>query len=143
MGRRRIVMQSPSPLPWSLAGLGLGFVAGLLLGERVHHREMARARLQHLTGERPIRLSAAATARAAANVLDADPMLRDSDLQTRGLSAGVVELSGWVAARSDRTRAARLVQGIPGVDAVVNRILVHGEDDLPPAPDLRLADQSA
>jgi hypothetical protein len=130
-------------LPWSLAGLGLGFLAGLLLGERMHHREVARARMQHLTGERPARLSAAATARAAANVLDADPMLKDSDLRTRGLSAGVVELSGWVAARSDRTRATRVVQAIPGVDTVVNRILVHGEDDLPPAPDLRLADQSA
>ncbi|HJS46957.1 MAG TPA: BON domain-containing protein, partial [Gemmatimonadales bacterium] len=63
-------------------------------------------------------------------------------LRAQGLSAGVVELRGWVASRAARARAARLVADLPGVDAVVNHLLVRGEDDLP-APDLRLADQSA
>ncbi len=50
---------------------------------------------------------------------------------------------GWAIGNvsAARARAARLVAGIPGVDAVVNHLLVRGEDDQP--PDLRLADQSA
>jgi len=128
-------------LPWALAGLGLGFVAGLVLGERYHHREVARASVRTLTGPRPVRLSAAATARAAANLLATDADLADAGIRAQGLSAGMVELAGWVPSRTARARAARLVAAIPGVDAVVNHLLVRGEDDQP--PDLRLADQSA
>jgi hypothetical protein len=116
-------------------------VAGLVLGERYHHREMARASVRSLTGARPVRLSATATARAAANLLAADADLSAAGIRALGLSAGMVELSGWVPSRTARARAARLVAGIPGVDAVVNHLLVRGEDDQP--PDLRLADQSA
>ena len=133
---------SPTSLPWALAGLGLGFAAGLLLGERFHHRELARASARALARGRPLRLSAAATARAAGNLLAADAELAAAGLRVQGLSAGVVELRGWVASRGARARAARLVAGLPGVDAVVNHLLVRGEDDLP-APDLHLADQSA
>lgn len=128
-------------LPWALAGLGLGFVAGLVLGERYHHREVARASVRTLTGARPARLSATATARAAANLLATDADLSAAGIRAQGLSAGMVELSGWVPSRTARARAARLVAGIPGVDAVVNHLLVRGEDDQP--PDLRLAGQSA
>ena len=128
-------------LPWALAGLGLGFVAGLVLGERYHHREVARASVRTLTGARPVRLSATATARAAANLLATDADLSTAGIRALGLSAGMVELSGWVPSRTARARAARLVAGIPGVDAVINHLLVRGEDDQP--PDLRLADQSA
>lgn len=137
------VRRPPPPvLPWALAGLGLGFAAGLVLGERFHHRELARASVRTLAGPRAVRLSAAATARAAGNLLDTDPDLAPARIRTQGLSAGVVELAGWVPSRAARARAARLVAAIPGVETVVNHLLVRGEDDLP-APDLRLADQSA
>lgn len=128
-------------LPWALAGLGLGFVAGLALGERYHHRELARASVRTLAGARPIRLSATATARAATNLLETDADLATAGIRAKGLSAGMVELAGWVPSRAARARAARLVAAIPGVDAVVNHLLVRGEDDQP--PELRLADQSA
>ncbi len=132
----------PPILPWALAGAGVGFLAGLLLGERYHHRELARASVRTLRGARPVRLSAAATARAAANLLEAEAGLGIEGLRAQGLSAGVVELAGWAPSRAARARAARLVAALPGVDAVVNHLLVRGEDDLP-VPDLRIADQSA
>lgn len=131
-----------SVLPWTLAGLGLGFLAGLVLGERYHHRELARRSVRTLARLQPVRLSATATGRAAANLIAADGELARAGIRAQGLAAGVVELAGWVPTRSARARAARVVAAIPGVETVVNHLLVRGEDDLPP-PDLRIADQSA
>jgi osmotically-inducible protein OsmY len=45
------------------------------------------------------------------------------------VSARTVELHGWVASRAERTLAARVARGVPGLDTIINCILVHGEDD--------------
>jgi hypothetical protein len=47
------------------------------------------------------------------------------------VSVGVVEIHGWVPSRSLRTRAIRVVHALPGIEQVVDCILVHGEDDVP------------
>ena len=41
----------------------------------------------------------------------------------------MVELHGWVPSRGLRARAARAVAAAPGIDTLVNCLLVHGEDD--------------
>jgi osmotically-inducible protein OsmY len=60
-----------------------------------------------------------------------------------GVMPGVVELHGWVPTRVIRARAARLASAVPGVERVVNSILVQGEDDKNLKPTRSLTDQSA
>ena len=59
------------------------------------------------------------------------------------MSRGVVELRGWVPSRAARTLAGRTALAVPGIESVINSILVRGEDDqaLPEEP--RATDQSA
>ena len=47
------------------------------------------------------------------------------------VARGRIELRGWVGTRAARTRAARLVKEAVTAEAVLNAILVRGEDDLP------------
>ena len=56
---------------------------------------------------------------------------------------GVVELHGWVPSRAIRARAARVAAQVPGIERVVNCILVRGEDDKNAKISRPIADQSA
>ena len=58
------------------------------------------------------------------------------------MSRGAVELRGWVKDRGSRTLAARIARAVPGIDNVINSILVRGEDDSFPGGK-RVTDQSA
>ena len=59
------------------------------------------------------------------------------------MSRGAVELRGWVPSRSLRTAACRTALAVPGIESVINSILVRGEDDRPSPRQTRAADQSA
>ena len=59
------------------------------------------------------------------------------------VARGVVELRGWVSTRAARTAAGRAALAVPGIESVINSILVHGEDDQPPPGRSQAADQSA
>jgi hypothetical protein len=65
-------------------------------------------------------------------VLAGDPQLAPLALEPIAVSAGRVELHGWVPNRALRARAWRTARLAPGVDQVINCILVHGEDDAAP-----------
>jgi hypothetical protein len=80
------------------------------------------------------RLMAAEAAAAARAALDTDPELRDLPLEAIAVGPGVVELHGWVPDRRIRARASRIVGAAPGLDSLVNCLLVHGEDDAANAP---------
>ncbi|MFL5522188.1 MAG: BON domain-containing protein, partial [Gemmatimonadales bacterium] len=69
-------------------------------------------------------------ARLARQSLRADPALAGLGIRVLPVSAGTVELHGWVASRALRTLALRAVRATPTVDRVINNLLVHGEDDL-------------
>jgi osmotically-inducible protein OsmY len=56
---------------------------------------------------------------------------------------GAVELRGWVPSRSIRTCAGRTALAVPGIESVINSLLVRGEDDRPSPDQPRAADQSA
>jgi hypothetical protein len=91
----------------------------------------------------PPALTAAGTARAVADALGRDAELHDLGIQVTMVSAGTVELHGWVRTRALRARAARVAARVPGVEAVINSILVRGEDDRTYLPDYLATDQSA
>ena len=61
----------------------------------------------------------------------ADETLSKLELHPVGVGAGVVELHGWVPSRALRGRAVRLLQAMPGLERLVDCVLVHGEDDAP------------
>jgi len=135
-------------LAYLLAGLGAGLVAGFALGELLG--DVNRPRLTRAYGrwsgeepEPPAALGASAAARAARAALVADDALQGLDLAPKGLGEGAVELRGWVPSRALRARAVRTVRAVPGIDRLVNSILVRGEDDALLPPDHDVADQSA
>ena len=123
---------SPSELfAWSLVGAGLGLAAGFVLGEWLG---AGKPRLPRRWGTRPAtppRPSPVAAAAVAWRALRADETLRGLDLQPVGVTPGVVELHGWVPSRALRARAVRLLQATPGIEHLVDCLLVHGEDDAP------------
>lgn len=67
----------------------------------------------------------------AQSVLVADVQLREWHLEAVPVGRGRIELRGWVGSRAARTRAGRLVSEALTAEAVLNSILVRGEDDLP------------
>jgi hypothetical protein len=54
-----------------------------------------------------------------------------------------VELRGWVPTRAVRAVAGRTALAVPGIESIINSLLVRGEDDLTRPEDARATDQSA
>jgi hypothetical protein len=125
-------------------GVGAGLVAAFVLSEWVG--DVNRVRVgrvaRRLRETPPARLTIAASARAVEVALQAEPRLTGVRVEALPVSRGVVELRGWVSSRAARTLAGRTALGVPGIESVINSILVHGEDDQPPAGRSQ-ADQSA
>ena len=116
-------------LGWSIAGAALGLAAGLIVNETMG--EVGPARIRGLVRQRR-RVAPARTgqlARLVRQALRADPALAHLTLDALAVSAGSVELHGWVMTRAERTHAARVARAVPGLESLVNCILVHGEDD--------------
>lgn len=137
----RVIVRRTAPAPRSLVGpallgLGLGALAGFVLGELygpVAERAIAGRR-------RHGRPTLAELVHDAQGALAADPLLAGLDLQILPVNRQTVELHGWVTSRALRTRAHRAVRDAIGADAVVNCLLVRGEDDAaPPTLDIMTA----
>ena len=130
-------------LGWSLAGLTAGLLGGVVLAAwfgRGNRRRIKRAISQWKPAAAPPR-NIATPARSTQAALDASD-LRHFKVEVIGVMPGVVELHGWVPSRSIRAQAARIAARVPGIERVVNCILVRGEDDKT-GKDTPLADQSA
>lgn len=137
----RVIVRRTAPARRSLAGpallgLGLGALVGFVLGE-LYGPVAERA----LAGRpRPSRPTLAELVHDAQAALAADPALADLDLRILPVNRQTVELHGWVGSRALRTRAHRAVRDAIGADAVVNCLLVRGEDDAaPPTLDIMTA----
>jgi osmotically-inducible protein OsmY len=74
--------------------------------------------------------------------LQAEPRLAGVSLEAIAVNRGTVELRGWVKDRGSRALAGRIACAVPGIDTVINSILVRGEDDTFPGGK-RVTDQSA
>jgi len=131
-------------LLWTALGIGGGLVAAMALSEWVGEVNPARVRraADRLRESGPTRLTASASVRAVEVALKADPRLAGLSIEARAVSRGAVELRGWVPSRSVRTAAGRIALAVPGIESVINRILVRGEDDRT-SDHPRAADQSA
>jgi hypothetical protein len=115
---------------WLLAGAVLG-AAGRILWERRRRGRLADPLHRTVRPKAPKPLSRAGiSARLARQSLRASPALAELGLRVVPVSAGTVELHGWVASRALRTLALRAVIETPTVDRVINNLLVRGEDDL-------------
>ena len=73
----------------------------------------------------------------------AEPRLAGLAIEVVAVGRGVVELRGWVPTRTARTIAGRTALAAPGIESVINSILVRGEDDQALAGAPRATDQSA
>lgn len=120
-----------------VAGLALGFAAGLLLRGVVGGIDRGRLRTLHqeIMGEFPTGRRATREAVAAVTgALARDAVLAGIPFEVVPVRAGHVELHGWVPTRAARARAIRIaVTAAPGID-VTNRLSVRGEDDKEPTP---------
>jgi hypothetical protein len=129
---------------WTTLGMGTGLVAGFALSEWVGgvNRTRFRRAARRISHPAPPRVTAAQAARAVESAIHAEPRLGGLTIEAMAVSRGTVELRGWVKDRSSRTLAARIACAVPGVDTVINSILVRGEDDSFPGGK-RVTDQSA
>lgn len=132
-------------LLWTALGVGSGLLAAIALSEWVGDVNPGRVRrvADRLRESGPTRLTASASVRAAEVALRAEPRLAGLIIEARAVSRGAVELRGWVPSRSIRTTAGRTALAVPGIESVINSILVRGEDDRPSPDQPRAADQSA
>jgi hypothetical protein len=142
IGVNRARLTRGQALGWSAIGFAAGILTGFLTGHWLGRVTRARVRGGLLeTGM--VGPSGPAPVRAAAWAIDRDPRLQSHGLKTSLVTGRTVELSGWVPDRATRSHAMRLVQSLPGIDGVINSILVHGEDDFDVPPDASPATQSA
>jgi hypothetical protein len=117
------------------AGFALGVIGGMLLGGSVGplHAERVRGALSRLRGhpDRP-----AQPDKLEGDVRDAlrdDEATRDLDLEVHVVAPGLLELTGVASDALVRRAAADIARAVPGVEVVVNRILLRGTD-FPRAP---------
>ncbi len=129
---------------WSAVGLGVGLLAGVLAGQWVGLVNGGRLRRawEGRGAERPGPRAPVAAARLVRQALADHPDLAPLGLTVLGVSPGVVELGGWVETRRLRAQASRYAREVPGIDSVINRILVRGEDDIS-YTDLQVTNQPA
>lgn len=127
---RRAAAPSPAFIAGTIVlGFGLGAALGFVLGEfagPAANRALREGKLP-APKARPLVSRLVDQAQAA---LDDDLLLRDCELRVLAVGPGRIELHGWVPSRRTRARAAHLVSDAVEADAIINCLLVRGEDDL-------------
>jgi len=122
-------------LAWTLLGAAIGVAAGFVLGEVLGPVDRNQVKDLLTGGARPgPRLRPAELVRAVRTELRLDSALHPLNLEPLAAGPGIVELHGWVPSRALRTRAVRVASAAPGLDRLINRLLVRGEDDTHSAP---------
>ena len=130
---------------WTTFGVGTGLVSGFVLSEWVGGVNQTRVRrvAKRLGSSVGLHHTSAASARAVETALASEKRLAGCALEVLPISRNSVELRGWVGDRPARTLAARVACAVPGVETVINSILVRGEDDRVIPGGKRVTDQSA
>ena len=130
---------------WAVLGTGAGLLAGITLSAWVGgvSPERVRRAANRLREAVPPRLTIGASVQAVRVALQAEPRLGGLGIQAVPVSRGVVELRGWVPNRLARTVAGRAALAVPGIESVINSILVRGEDDQARSEEPRANDQTA
>lgn len=58
-----------------------------------------------------------------------DPILSERAVDIGSIGEGVIELAGWVEEETEARHAVTLARGVPGVDTVINRIVIGDEEE--------------
>ncbi|AHG90533.1 transport-associated protein [Gemmatirosa kalamazoonensis] len=58
-----------------------------------------------------------------------DPILSERAIDIGAIGRGIIELTGWVHAEDETQHAVTVTRGVPGVDTVVNRLVVRDEEE--------------
>lgn len=140
---KRERLSTAETLGWSVVGFGAGLIGGLWAAGWLGRVTRGRLADEVRAFRTPAGTSAVALAATVQAALDADPSLAPHGLGAVAVARGTVELTGWVPDRKTRAAAVRVAAQVPGLDDTINSILVHGEDDLAPAPGLTLEGLSA
>jgi hypothetical protein len=138
---RRFRRGNPRPVgPWALLGFGAGLAAGFVLGEVFGGGGSQRiGRLVGGLRRKPVPERPSDRATTILAVLEAEPELSGLRFSLVPAAGGGLELRGWVPTRAARSRAMRLAHAASGGLAILDRLLVRGEDDA--APSLVLDDE--
>ena len=59
-----------------------------------------------------------------------DPILAERAVDIGSMGRGVIELAGWVDTDDEAEHAMTIARGVPGVDTVLNRLMVDDEEEL-------------
>lgn len=109
------------------AGAAAGFLIGTLFGSGGHRRVgrivRSAGRARAVPERREVLLD---RVRAA---LAGDPGLKGEAIELLPIGRNGLGLHGWVSSRAIRARAQRVAEAAAGAGPVINRLLVHGEDD--------------
>lgn len=57
-----------------------------------------------------------------------DPILAERAIDIGAVGEGIIELAGWVDTDDEAEHAMTIARGVPGVDTVINRLLVEEEE---------------
>ena len=57
-----------------------------------------------------------------------DPILAERAIDIGAMASGIIELAGWVDTDDEAEHAMTVARGVPGVETVVNRLLVDDEE---------------
>jgi hypothetical protein len=126
-------------------GVAAGFVVGVIMAQKIGGISGISSRLRDkLAGLRGddvdnYRSSRGITAEEDVEyaleerVLEAfrnDPILSERGIDIGSVGAGAIELTGWVETMDESERATTITRGVPGVETVVNRIIVGEEEEM-------------
>jgi hypothetical protein len=116
-------------------GFVLGVLGGMLLSGSVGplHADRVRGALRRLRSNhdrppKPEKLEA-----AVRDALRDDEATSDLDIEVHMVGPGLIELTGVTSDALVRRAAADIARAVPGVEVVVNRVLLRGTD-LPRKP---------
>jgi hypothetical protein len=126
-------------------GIAAGFVVGVIMAQKVGGISGLASRLRDkIAGFRGDDMDHYRVARGAADdegidtalearVLEAfrnDPILSERGIDIGYVGDATIELTGWVETPDESERATTITRGVPGVETVVNRIIVGEEEDM-------------
>lgn len=57
-----------------------------------------------------------------------DPILAERAIDIGAMTPGIIELSGWVDSDDEAEHAMTVARGVPGVETVVNRLMIDDEE---------------
>jgi hypothetical protein len=126
-------------------GVAAGFVVGVIMAQKIGGISGLSSRLRDKIaglggdGVDRYRVSRGLTADDSLDtvleerVLEAfrnDPILSERGIDIGSVGEGTIELTGWVETPDESERATTITRGVPGVETVVNRIIVGEEEDM-------------